>query len=143
MVATDGLYEKDLFRSLFPDFNLIFIDELIFGEYRDDYLKLPFTDFNVLTILDQLVCAAAENFIGTYRSTMTAVIHRLRQERYQKRQLDFFPHKKMARFLSEDMRIVPDRSGFFDWNRYSSLAGEFRDIGWRREWDHKLTMIDV
>lgn len=143
LIATDGLQEKELFARIFDGYKLIYIDELIFDEYRERYLQMPFTDFNVLTILNQLICAAGHTFIGTYRSTMTAVIHRLRQERYSKRDFNFFPDEKIARLLNDKMKIVPDRSGFFDWNRYSVLSSEHRDIGWRREWDHQLTMIDV
>ncbi|MFM9903968.1 MAG: O-fucosyltransferase family protein [Pyrinomonadaceae bacterium] len=143
MFATDGLQEKELFAKMFGGYKLIFIDELIFEEYRYEYNALEFTDFNVVTILNQLICAAADTFIGTYRSTFTGMIHRLRQERYDKVDFNFFPDSKVARLLNNEMKIVPDRSGFFDWNRYSVLSGGHLEVAWMREWEHSRTMIDV
>jgi hypothetical protein len=87
LIATDGLEEKQLFQELFDGYDFRFIDELIFDEYRDQFLRLPFTDFNVLSVLNQLICASSENFIGTYFSTFTGVIHKLRQERYGEKRL--------------------------------------------------------
>ncbi len=69
LIATDGLEEKHLIEGLFEGFDVTFVDELIFDQYRDEFTRLPFTDFNVLTILSQLVCAASKTFVGTYYST--------------------------------------------------------------------------
>jgi hypothetical protein len=143
LIATDGLQEKELFSRLLAGYKTIFIDELVFGEYRERYLELEFTDFNVLTILNELICTAADEFIGTYRSTLSSIIHRMRQERFGKRNLMFFPDGKISTLLNADFKIVPDSPGFFDWNRYRSLSADQKDIGWRREWDHQYTMIDV
>lgn len=142
LAATDGLHEKELFQTMFPDHRIIFIDELIFDEYRGEYERLPYTDFNVVSILNQLICSEAETFIGTYRSTFTAIIHRLRQERYGKKDFHFFPDGKVARLL-KDNKILPDRHGFFDWNRYSAFAEDHPAMAWMREWDHDLTSIDI
>lgn len=143
LIATDGLQEKETFARLFGDYDLMFIDELIFDEYRRDYGELEFTDFNALTILNQLLCASAGSFIGTYRSTFTSIIHRIRQERYAKVDFDFFPDEKVARLLDVNYRIAPDRSGFFDWNRYSVFAENHSAMSWMREWNHELSAIDV
>jgi len=143
LVATDGLQEKELIAKMFLGFKLIFIDELIFDEYRSDYNDLEFTDFNVVTVLNELICGAADVFIGTYRSTFTGIIHRIRQERYGKTDFNFFPDEKVARLLNDEMKLVPDQMGFFDWNRYSVMSGGHLDIAWMREWDHSRTMIDV
>ena len=143
LIATDGLQEKALFAKMFSGYKLMFIDELIFDEYSNTYNSLEWTDFNVVTILNQLICAAADMFIGTYRSTFTGIIHRLRQERHGKTDFNFFPDNKVARLMNDEMKIVPDRSGFFDWNRYSVFSGEHLDMSWMREWEHALTMIDV
>ncbi|HRI04376.1 MAG TPA: O-fucosyltransferase family protein [Pyrinomonadaceae bacterium] len=143
MVATDGLQEKELFAKMFAGYKLIFIDELIFDEYRDEYNALEFADFNVVTVLNELICGAADMFIGTYRSTFTGIIHRLRQERYGKTDFNFFPDEKVARLLNDGMKLVPDSMGFFDWNRYSVMSTGHLDISWMREWDHSRTMIDV
>lgn len=142
VIATDGLQQKDVLQAIFEGYRLIFIDELVFDEFADHFAGLPFTDFNVLTVIDQLVCAAADKFIGTYRSTFTGIIHRLRQERYGKNDFNFFPDEKVARLLTADGKLSPDRSGFFDWNRYSAFAEDHAAMAWKREWDRNLTAID-
>ncbi len=143
VLATDGLEDKEIFRSIFPDTQLTFIDEFIFDNFGQRFRILPFTDFNVLTILDQLICSRAETFIGTFRSTFTGIIHRLRQERYSKKDLNFFPDGRVVKQIDENMKIVPDKAGFFDWNRYSALAPDHVSAAWLREWDHDLTALDI
>jgi hypothetical protein len=143
LIATDALHEKEVLQRLFEGYRTIFIDEFIFDNYVDEYRRLPFTDFNVLTIIDQLLCVEAELFIGTYRSTFTSIIHRLRQERRRKKDFNFFPDKRVSKLIGDSQTIKPDRSGFFDWNRYSVFATDHHDMSWRREWDHDLTTIDI
>jgi hypothetical protein len=143
LIATDGLDEKEVFEEIFAGAKVTFIDELVFDDFRARYAGLPFTDFNALTVLNQLICAAADTFIGTYRSTFTTIIHRLRQERYGKVDFHFFPDGRVARLLNDEMKIAPDRSGFFDWNRYSVFAEDHSSMAWMREWDHKKTSLDV
>lgn len=142
LAATDGLHEKELFRSFLADYRIIFIDELVFDDFLSNYKNLKFTDFNVLTILNQLICANAETFIGTYRSTFTSIIHRLRQERFGKKNFNFFPDDRVARLLTADYTIKPDRSGFFDWNRYSVFAENHPSMAWMREWDFEATTLN-
>lgn len=141
LAATDGLYEKQLFAEMLEGFKVIFIDELIFDEYKRDYRELEFTDFNVLSIINQLLCAAAENFIGTYRSTFTTIIHRLRQERFGKTDFNFFPDGKIAKLLTPDYKIKADQQGFFDWNRYSVFSADHTSMAWMREWNFDLTSL--
>lgn len=143
LIATESLQKKDILKRIFPGFQFAFIDELIFDEYEREYKELPFTDFNVITILNQLICSAAETFIGTYQSTFTAIIHRLRQERFGKKDFYFFPDPKIMELLTADHAIAPDRHGFFDWNRYSAFAEDHAAMAWMREWDHDLTSIDL
>jgi hypothetical protein len=142
LIATDGLDEKAAFERMFAGYQLTFVDELILGEFRHEYLELPFTDFNSLTILNQLICAAADIFIGTYRSTFTGMIHRLRQERYDRRDFAYFPDAKVAKLLNEKLQIMPDRSGFFDWNRYSIFSEDHGQMCWMREWDHERSILN-
>ena len=142
MVATDGLTEKESLRAIFPATELVFIDEFIFENYGDRFKDLPFTDFNVLTVLNQLICSHAETFIGTFRSTFTSIIHRLRQERFSKKDFNFFPDGRVMKQIGAELKIVPDRPGFFDWNRYSALAPDHISAAWLREWDHDLTALD-
>lgn len=143
VIATDGLQEKEMFGKIFVGYKLVFIDELIFDEYRDEFSDLEFTDFNVVTILNELICAAADTFIGTYRSTFTGIIHRLRQERHGKADFNYFPDERVSRLLNDDMKIVPDMAGFFDWNRFSAFAHGHQEISQMREWDYARTMIDI
>ena len=143
LIATDGLEEKQLFQELFDGYDFRFIDELIFDEYRDQFLGLPFTDFNVLSVLNQLICASSENFIGTYFSTFTGVIHKLRQERYGKKDFMFFPDPSVSQHLTPDLKLKPDRQGFFDWNRFSAFAPSHFQMAWAREWDYDLTTVDL
>jgi len=141
LIATDALYEKPMFAEIFEGYKTIFIDEMIFEDFRDGYHALPFTDFNALTILNQLICAAADTFIGTYRSTFTSIIHRLRQERHNKKDFNYFPDNRVATLLGPDMKITKDRSGFFDWNRYSVFIEDHVALSWKREWDFDYTSI--
>ena len=143
LIATDGLEEKQFIEGLFEGFDVTFIDELIFDRYRDEFARLPFTDFNVLTILNQLVCAASGTFVGTYYSTFTGVIHKLRQERHQRKDFMFFPDPLVSKHLSHDLRLIPDRQGFFDWNRFSAFAPSHFHMAWAREWDYDLTTADL
>ena len=143
LIATDALHEKESLARLFAGYKTVFIDEHVFDNYGSRYRELPFTDFNVLTIIDQLLCAMSDTFIGTYRSTFTSVIHRLRQERFRKKDFHFFPDARVSKQLGESNAIAPDRSGFFDWNRYSVFAENHNDMSWRREWDHDLTSVDL
>ena len=143
LIATDGLEEKQFIQGLFEGFDVKFVDELIFERYRDQFARLPFTDFNVLAILNQLVCAASKTFVGTYYSTFTGVIHKLRQERHQKKEFMFFPDPQVSKHLSQDLRLVPDRQGFFDWNRFSAFAPSHFHMAWAREWDYDLTTADL
>jgi len=143
VLATDAMHEKEELAALFEGQKIIFLDEHIFDSYIDRFRELPFTDFNVLTILDQLVCTKAETFVGTYRSTFTSIIHRIRQERYGKNDFHFLPDEHVARLIGSDGVIRRDRDGFFDWNRYSIFNATHEDMAWRREWDHKLTSLDL
>jgi hypothetical protein len=143
MIATDALYEKELIERTFRGFKTIFIDELIFDEYRDAYESLEFRDYNVLTILNQLLCGSAERFVGTYRSTVTGIVHRLRQERLRDREFYYWPEPRIRKVLSTDFRLTPDRSGFFDWNRFSVLSEAHPQMSWMREWDYELTTLDL
>lgn len=143
VIATDGLEEKAFLETLFDGFDLRFIDELIFDRFRDEFLDLPFTDFNALTVLNQLVCAASGKFVGTYFSTVTGVIHKLRQERHQKKEFMFFPDPLVSKHLALDLKLVPDRHGFFDWNRFSAFAPSHFHMAWAREWDYDLTAVDL
>ena len=143
VIATDALHKKETLGRIFEGYKRIFIDEFVFDNYGERYRELPFTDFNVLTIINQLLCASGEIFIGTYRSTFTSIIHRLRQERGGKKDFNFFPDVRVSKLLSPSHTIVPDRSGFFDWNRYSVFSENLHDMSWRREWDHDLTSLDI
>lgn len=143
LIATDGLEEKPLFERIFKGFDFRFIDEMIFDRFTDEFSQLPFTDFNSLTVLNQLICAASETFAGTYFSTFTGVIHKLRQERHQKKDFMFFPDPLVSEHLSKDMTLVPDRQGFFDWNRFSAFAPSHFHMAWAREWDYDLTTVDL
>ncbi len=142
LIATDGLHEKHLLTKIFDGYKTVYIDEFIFDNFRERYEALPFTDFNSLTILNQLICSAADLFIGTYRSTFTSLIHRIRQERYKKKDFFFFPDDRVAALLGPDMKIHKDRRGFFDWNGYSVFTPDHATMSWRREWDFDLTSID-
>jgi hypothetical protein len=141
LVATDALYEKETIAKAFEGFKTVFIDEMVFDDYPDAYRSLDFTDYNVLTILNQLLCGSAERFVGTYRSTVTGIIHRIRQERLGDRRFDFWPDERVRKVLSLDWELTPDRSGFFDWNRFSVFSETHQQMAWMREWDYKLTAI--
>jgi len=143
LIATDGLETKEIFGELLAGFKTVFIDELIFDSYFDDYKSLEFTDFNVLSILNELICAAACEFIGTYRSTFTSIIHRLRQERYRMKDFNFFPDGRVGKLLDNECKLVPDSNGFFDWNRYTVFSEDHEHLGWMREWDFDRSALDV
>ncbi|MBV9242043.1 MAG: hypothetical protein JO314_08540 [Acidobacteria bacterium] len=142
VMSTDALHEREMFEQIFSGRKLVFLDEFIFDNYRDRYLGLEWRDFNVLSVLNQLVAAAGEVFVGTYRSTFTGMIHRLRQERHRYKDFNYFPDARVANLLNEQMKLAPDRSGFFDWNRFSYFIPDHASLAWRREWDFDLTSID-
>jgi hypothetical protein len=114
--------------------------QICFDEYSGAYAPLDFADHKVLTTLNQLLSGSAERFVGTYRSTVTGSIHRLRQERLGDRQFNLWPDERVTKVLSPNWKLTPDRSGFFDWNRYS-LTGTHQQMAWMREWDYQLTSI--
>lgn len=143
LIATDGLHERGVFAKLLDGYRFEFIDEVVFENYKQRYGELEFTDFNALSIINQLLCASADAFVGTYRSTFTTIIHRLRQERYGRTDFDFFPDEKVKVLLDGNGRIAPDRAGFFDWNRYSVFAENHSAMSWMREWNFELSAIDV
>ena len=141
LVATDGLHEKELFSEMLSGFDYRFIDEIVFENYFDEYRELDFTDYNALSVINQIICANAGQFIGTCRSTFTSVIHRIRQERYGKTDFDFFPDERVSRVLSPEFELRPDQQGFFEWNRYSIFSEGYEYPGWMREWTYDLTSI--
>jgi GDP-fucose protein O-fucosyltransferase len=142
LIATDALHEKELFAEMLKGYEYKFIDELVFGEYAKEFSGLEFTDFNVLTVLNQILCAASQSFIGTARSTFTGIIHRLRQERFGKTDFNFHPDDRVSQLLTPDYKIKPDRQGFFDWNRYSIFTLTYSEPGWVREWNYRYTSLD-
>jgi hypothetical protein len=141
LIATDEFQQKDAFRKILEGYRYEFIDEIILADYFDDFRSLPFSDFNSLAIINQLICAAGERFVGTCRSTFTSVIHRLRQERFGKTDFDFFPDERVRRHLDSNLRTVPDGKGFFEWNRYSAFAEHYEYPAWMREWNYSLTSV--
>lgn len=142
VLATDSLHERAMFETIFEGRRLIFLDEFIFDNYRDSFIGMEWHDFNVVTVLNQLIAAAGRVFVGTYRSTFTGMIHRLRQERYGYKDFNFFPDERVATLLDDEMKLRPDRSGFFHWNRYSQFIQDHESMAWRREWDFDLTSVD-
>jgi hypothetical protein len=142
LIATDALHEKELFAEMLKGYEYKFIDELVFGEFAKEFSELQFTDFNVLTVLNQILCAASQSFIGTARSTFTGVIHRLRQERFGKTDFNFHPDDRVNQLLTPEYKIKPDRQGFFDWNRYSIFTLGYSEPGWVREWNYSHTFVD-
>ncbi len=141
LVATDGLHEKALFAEILKPFKYRFIDELIFDEYRRDFGKLESTDFNTISVLNQILCANSQTFIGTCRSTFTSIIHRLRQERHGLADFNFLPDERIVRLLTPDNDIKADSAGFFEWNRYSIFSEHYTYPAWMREWNYGLTSL--
>ncbi len=141
VVATDDFYEREAFSTILDGFKYSFIDETILGEFFEDFKELPFTDFNSISVLNQLICSGAENFVGTCRSTFTSVIHRLRQERAGRTDFVFFPDARTRRHMTADFLFVPDGQGFFEWNRYSAFAEHYEYPAWMREWNYELTAV--
>lgn len=141
IVATDEFQRKDLFTKILDGFRYDFVDELILRDFFDDFGSLPFSDFNVLSVINQLICAGSDRFAGTCRSTFTSIIHRIRQERYGKIDFNFFPDARIRRHLNANFELVPDSQGFFEWNRYSAFAEHYEYPAWMREWNYGLTAV--
>jgi len=141
LIATDEFQNKEVFAKMLDGFRYEFVDEIILGSFFEDFSSLPFSDFNVLSVINQLICSASDGFVGTCRSTFTSVIHRLRQERYAKSDFNFFPDARVRRHLNSDFQTVPDGQGFFEWNRYSAFAEHYEYPAWMREWNYELTAI--
>lgn len=141
LVATDEFQNTEVFKRMLDGFSYRFIDEILLGNYFDRIRSLPFSDFNVLSVLNQLICSAGDQFVGTCRSTFTSVIHRLRQERYGKTDFKFLPDERVRRILDSEFRTVADGQGFFEWNLYSAFNEHYEYPAWMREWNYELTAV--
>jgi hypothetical protein len=141
LIATDEFQNDEAFAEMLEGFDYRFLDRVILGDFFEGFRSLPFSDFNVLSVLDQLVCASSERFVGTCRSTFTSVIHRLRQERFGKSDFNLLPDARVRRHLDGEFRTVADGQGFFEWNRYSAFAEHYEYPAWMREWNYDLTAV--
>ena len=72
--ASDPFFE--LIKAAFK--NYVFLDQHILANYGRDFLDLPAHDSIALAYLSQLVAAELRDFIGSMRSTFTALIQRMR-----------------------------------------------------------------
>jgi SM-20-related protein len=138
-------------RAAYP--HHLFIDHHILDAYEPDFRALPHRDSLALAYLSQLVAAESKDFIGTMRSTFTALIHRYRGNRGRREVFKFLWNElpaegeELVRGRQRINRSVPlDRgvmveeySGPYSWNRYNRRISP----AFMREWPESFLTPEV
>lgn len=122
----------------------VVLDEFILDAFGNHFLDLPQHDSTAMAFLCQLVAADACDFVGSMKSTFSALIQRFRGSRGKPEPFKFLwneipgKHSTIAkgRTICEEVvlhpngEMVPISQGPYSWNRYSRLI----DTSWMREW---------
>lgn len=138
--ANDPFFEP--IKAAFKDH--VFIDHHILANYGRDFLDLPAHDSVALAYISQLIAAESRDFIGSMRSTFTALIQRMRGNNGKEEIFKFLwnelanPGDVIERGrhpVSDIIRLekgimVPERDGPYSWNRHHQRLNP----AWMREW---------
>jgi Rps23 Pro-64 3,4-dihydroxylase Tpa1-like proline 4-hydroxylase len=131
----------------------VFVDHHILDAYERDFRALPQTDSLALAYLSQLVAAESQDFVGSMRSTFTALIQRYRGNRGRHERFQFLWNEIPAdgdpvvrgrqrinrRVALERGIMVEEHPGPYSWNRYSRRIMP----GWMREWPESFLTPQV
>lgn len=112
---------------------LVFANDVILGDHRDDFFSLPRHEDNALGLITQEVAARAHRFVGTIGSTFTAMIQRQRLLRDPNERFlytaDFTPNGPVFR----NGEFAERHEGCYSWNRIG-YAMSPDVLAWFREW---------
>jgi hypothetical protein len=142
LIATEADPASTLFDPLRGRYaEVVFITDLILGDYKKWFEELPVSEDNALGAVTQVIAARADRFVGTLGSTFTGLIQRLRTRRDVTEPFlfttDFTPPG--ATFLKG--AYVDQRPGRYSWNRLG-LAVAPGVLAWLREWPEAVTSPD-
>jgi hypothetical protein len=137
VICTDGSSREEVFGPIQQYFReTIFLDRYLRDStsMRDMISQLPRDDETVQALLTQLVASKAQVFAGTFFSTFTALIHRLRGFASQESSFlycynDFL--SPLVRF--ERCEFLPVSDGPYSWNRIRYPVSPDA-YSWIREW---------
>lgn len=129
VAGSDPLFDplKERFR------NIMFVTDVILGDFRTDFFSLPRHEDNVLGLVTQEVAARADRFVGTIGSTFTAMIQRQRLTRDPTESFlytaDFTPPGPVFR----NGEFAERQGGCYSWNRIGYAVSP-DVLAWLREW---------
>jgi hypothetical protein len=141
----------DPILAYYPD--IIVLDEYILNEHGGAFHQLPHHDSVALALIAQLVASESKEFIGSMKSTYTAMIQRARGNAGKKERFKFLwnevlptdnPHYRTRSLIGNIPTLLPNGEmqeqfdGPYSWNRY----GPFVNNAWTREWPESFTFTD-
>jgi hypothetical protein len=144
VVLTDEA-DDPFFKPITAAFkDCVFIDHHILAQHRREFLDLPAHDSTALAYISRLVAAESQDFIGSMRSTFTALIQRMRGNSGKQELFKFLWNEQHAaedvlepgrHRISDSIRLdkgvmVPEREGRYSWTRHTPLLNP----AWMREW---------
>ena len=113
--------------------HLVFANDVILRDHRDDFFSLPRHEDNALGLITQEVAARAQRFVGTIGSTFTSMIQRQRLLRDPNERFlytaDFTPDGPVF----DRGEFVERQGGSYTWNRIG-YAMSPDVLAWFREW---------
>jgi hypothetical protein len=138
LICTEADPKSGLFDPLQSHFTeVIFLNDLILGDWGREFFELPRHDENVLGLVTQEVATRARRFLGTMGSTFTALIQRQRLQRDPDEEFlftgDYTPEGPRFR----NGRFEDIREGHFTWNRIG-LKMSADVLAWFREWPESV-----
>ncbi len=113
--------------------NIVFVTDVILGDFRTDFFSLPRHEDNALGLITQEIAARADRFVGTIGSTFTAMIQRQRITRDPTEPFlytaDFTPPGPVFR----NGEFAERQGGCYTWNRIGYAVSP-DVLAWLREW---------
>ena len=137
VICTDGSSREEVFGPIQQYFReTIFLDRYLreSTSMRDMISQLPRDDETVQALLTQLVASKAQVFAGTFFSTFTALIHRLRGFTSQDSSFLYCYNDFLSPLVRFDRcEFLPVGDGPYSWNRirYPISPDAY---SWIREW---------
>jgi SM-20-related protein len=135
--AADPFFDE--IKTTFRDH--VFLDQYILDNYGKDFTNLPAHDSIALAYLSQLVGAESHDFVGSMKSTYTALVQRMRGNQGKVEPFKFLWNEmssasdKRGRSTSSDgVRfengvLSAENPGPYSWNNLGKL-----NPAWMREW---------
>lgn len=111
----------DFNSNLINNNKLILLEDIILGEFLEDFKQLKFKHRITVALISALVMSMADDFVGTPFSTFSTMIYQLRNNRVDER-WKYYPSNNPL-FSSYDVNTKP-----YSW---SNLSGT---VSWERDW---------